>query len=358
MRSLAVVPVALLLATGCGSFKSSNANNAEGGVDAGDEPNPTGDDAGDGGTGPSLTIVQQIPDGGSLNAIWGSGPNDIHTVGDNGMMYDYDGTQWNRVVPVTGAKLQDVWGTGSNDIYAVGILAADARGVIFHNDGSGWTEQQETNWGLNAVWGVAGGTVYAVGIGGHIFTNTAGQGWVDVGHLPPNQCVSNQSTDEPILWSLWGNSAKFIDVAADVDTYFRYDGMTSWLYSCDPVDRTTTYRSVWGPPAPGSPTIFLGANYYGVWLDNGTQLLVTLNEEKDTPDKANDYVWGIWGTASDSVVFVGDKGRVMSWDGGPNGLKKWQAPAPVALAGVWGTSLDDVWIVGDDATILHGSIPR
>lgn len=356
MRCWALLAAALLFATGCASLKTSNATDG-GGADASVDSSAV--DAGDDGSaGPSLAIVQQIPDAGSLNAIWGSGPTDIHTVGDNGMMYDYDGSKWNPVVSVTGAKLQGVWGTGPNDIYAVGILAANTRGIIFHNDGNGWTEQLETNWGLNDVWGVAGGTVYAVGIGGHIFTNDAGQGWVDQGHLPPDQCVSNQSSDEPILWSLWGNSAKFIDVAGDVDTFYRYDGMTSWLYSCDPVDRTTTYRSVWGPPAPGSPTLFLGANYYGVWLDTGTQLLLSLNEEKDTPDKVNDFIWGIWGTASDNVVFVGDKGRIMTWDGGPNGLKKVPAPVTVGLAGVWGTSLDDVWIVGDQATILHGSVPR
>jgi hypothetical protein len=352
----------LLLSAGCGGFKSAAADaggDAGSAADAATPPDaPIAAEGGaEGGSGP-FTIVQQVADAGSLNAIWGSGPTDIHTVGDNGMMYDYDGTSWNAVVGMTGAKMQGVWGTGPNDIYAVGILAANARGVIFHYGGMGWIEQMETNWGLNDVWGIAGGTIYAVGLGGHIFTNQNGAGWVDAGHLPANQCVSGQTSDEPILWSLWGNSATFVDVAADVDTFFRYDGMTSWLYSCDPVDRSRTYRSVWGPNAPGAPNMFLGANYYGVWLDNGSPTLLTLNEEKDSAEKANEYVWGIWGTASDSVAFVGNKGRIMSWDGGPNGLKIVPSPVQLDLYGVWGTSLNDVWIVGDQATIMHGAIPH
>jgi len=306
---------------------------------------------------PPFTVVQQLPDAGAFHSVWGSGPSDIHAVGDNGLMYDYDGTGWTSVLGQTGASMGGVWGTSSTDIYAVGTLAAAGRGIIFHNDGTGWVEQMEEPVGLNAVWG-ASGTVYAVGLGGHFYTNTGGQGWVDPGHLPANVCVTGQSSDEPILWSIWGNNGTFIDVAADVDTFFRDDGQTSWLYSCDPVDRTRTYRSVWGPPSSSaSPSIFLGANYYGVWWDTGTPTLLMLNEERDSAEKQNQYVWGIWGTASDSIVFVGDAGRIMTWDGGQTGLKTWPSPTTLSLYGVWGTSLSDVWIVGDRGLILHGGFP-
>src|SRR5438477_11340385 len=53
-----------LLAWGCSGFHAVG----DGGVDAG--PAST------------LAVVQEIPDAGSLNAVWGSGPNDVHAVGD------------------------------------------------------------------------------------------------------------------------------------------------------------------------------------------------------------------------------------------------------------------------------------
>ena len=114
---------------------------------------------------PPFTVVQQLPDAGAFHSVWGSGPSDIHAVGDNGLMYDYDGTGWTSVLGQTGASMGGVWGTSSTDIYAVGTLAAAGRGIIFHNDGTGWVEQMEEPVGLNAVWG-ASGTVYAVGLGG------------------------------------------------------------------------------------------------------------------------------------------------------------------------------------------------
>jgi hypothetical protein len=323
---------------------------------------PSRDAHADAGAVSPFSVVLQLGDGGAFHAIWGSGAGDIHAVGDNGMLYDSDGGTWSPAAGTTEASMGGIWGNSATDIYAVGTLAAGGRGVILHNDGTGWVEQIDEAAGLNAVWGTGGasGTVYAVGYGGHFYTNTAGQGWVDPGHLPSDVCVTGQDTDEPILWSVWGNNSTFVNVAADVDTYFRYDGQTSWLYTCNPQDRTVSYVSVWGPPtSSASPSLFLGSNYYGVWWDEGTPTLLVLNEEKDAgAERASQYVWGIWGTASDSIVFVGDDGRIMSWNGGETGLVTWPSPSSVSLYGVWGTSLQDVWIVGDQGTILHGKIPQ
>jgi len=353
----------LPLLTGCSSFHQDAQTDA-GIIHIADAGHDTSvHDAGvDRAPASPFTVAAQLGDGGGLHSIWGSGAGDIHVVGDNGMIYDYNGTSWIPATGVTQAYMGGVWGTSATDIYAVGTLAAGARGAILHNDGTGWVEQIEEAAGLNAVWGTGGsaGTVYAVGLGGHLYTNTAGQGWVDPGHLPSDTCVPGQAADEPILWSVWGNNPTFVDIAADVDTFFRYDGQSSFLYSCDPQDRTVSYVSVWGPPTSGaSPSIFLGANYYGVWWDEGNPELLILNEERDAgAQRANQYIWGIWGTASDSVVFVGDSGRIMSFNGGEDGLTTWPSPTQVSLYGVWGTSLADVWIVGDKGTILHGQIPQ
>jgi hypothetical protein len=360
-----VAAIALLLlavvAAACGKFKTIATNGSEdgGAVDANDASNADSGD--DGATSTTLAVVQQIPGAGALDAIWGSGPTDIHAVGDNGMIYDYDGNAWAALGGAeTGATLTGLWGSGPNDVYAVGTLAADGRGIVFHNDGSGWTQETSTATGLLSVWGISG-TVWAVGTGGEVYQKMGAGDFVSQVHLPPNPYVDG-GTGAPVLWSISGNAANDIVVAADLDSTFLFDQAMDWTYSYDPVDRTRNYRSAWGAPSQ-TLNVFLGANYYGIWWwledeDGGTDSLLLLNEERDTAEKASDYIWGIWGAASDRVVFVGDHGRIMWFDGGENGPTVVPSPVQGSLFGVWGTSLDDIWVVGDDATILHGSIPH
>jgi hypothetical protein len=363
MTGLAAAP--LVGAAGCASFKTGPSDGGGGGdagfgVDA--EGGAPADADGDAGPNPTtFSIVQQIPDGGALGAIWGSGANDIHAVGDNGMIYDFDGNTWTALGGAeTGAWLSGVWGSGPNDVYAVGTLAADARGIVLHYDGSGWVQQASTATSLLSVWGV-GGRVWAVGPGGHVYEQVSSGTWTDNGgHFAPNPNVDG-GADAPALSSISGNAPNLVVVAGGLDSMYWFDG-TYWNYSYDPVDRTRSYHAVWGAPS-STLDVFIGANYYGIWwwaadLDGGTQTYYLLNEERDSKDKANDSFWGIWGPSSDRVVFVGDGGRVMWFNGGPDNPKIVPCPVQTSLYGVWGTSLDDVWIVGDDATILHGSIPQ
>ena len=132
-----------------------------------------------------------------VQAIWGSSPNDVWTVGPGGTAADrlshFDGTkwkQWNKPVRCTGGTLfgfskDDVWmgggdgniwhfngtswtqnsiykpanaqsvfianilGTNSNDVYAVGVIVYDSqntqRGFILHYDGFSWKEVYRAN---------------------------------------------------------------------------------------------------------------------------------------------------------------------------------------------------------------------
>ena len=331
----------------CSTFRTS-------GSDATDAS--AGDDGGasvDAGAS-TFHVVQRVADAGSLNAVWGANASSVHAVGDDGMIYDYDGTSWNAVVGTTGAKLGGVWGTGPNDVYAVGTLAADARGVVFHYDGSGWTEQIELPIGLVSVWGIAD-TVYAGGLQGTVYKKTTTRDWYQLIQLEPNPNITVQ-VPGPILFSIAGNAPDKVLVAGDVDTLYLFRGSSQWVPFYDPVDRSRAYRSVWGPPS-ATTSFFVGANYYGVWQLTDSPELLTLHEERDKPERKDQSVWGIWGPSSDRLIFVGDAGRIMTYDGGPDGLVVRDSPTDRSLFGVWGSSPDDVWIVGDDAVILHGSMP-
>jgi hypothetical protein len=302
----------------------------------------------------AFAIVHERADAGSLNAIWGAGPSEVHAVGDDGMIFDWDGTRWNEVVGVTGAKLGGVWGRGPNDAYAVGTLAAGARGIVMHYDGRGWTQQIELPTGLVSVWGIDD-TIYAGGLDGVLYKKTSARDWYRLIALEPNPEIP-KTQFSPILYSISGNAPDKVLVAGDIDTVYFFRGSSQWVPFYDPVDRTRAYKSVWGARS-ASTNLYVGANYFGVWLFTDAPEILSLHEEKDSLDKKDKAIWGIWGTASDHVMFVGDEGRIMTYDGGPNGLVSHPSPTQKSLFGVWGSSASDVWIVGEGATILRGKMP-
>ena len=94
-----------------------------------------------------------------LYGVWGSGPNDVFTVGDGGVILHFDGVRWSPMESGTTARLQSVWGSGPSDVFAVGW-----NGVALHYDGSRWNRTDlGTGGGLLGVAGSAGGEVFAVG---------------------------------------------------------------------------------------------------------------------------------------------------------------------------------------------------
>ena len=61
--------------------------------------------------------------------MWGSGPTNVWTVGDEGEALHWDGTTWSPTTLTTGHGLLSVWGAGPGDIWAFG---EDGEGARFH----------------------------------------------------------------------------------------------------------------------------------------------------------------------------------------------------------------------------------
>ena len=94
-----------------------------------------------------------------LNAIWGSGGDDIFAVGDNGKMLHFDGSSWAQMESGTDEDLYDVWGSGPNDVYAVG-----SEGTVLHYDGTSWSKiNVGTRQTLEGVWGAGPDDVFVGG---------------------------------------------------------------------------------------------------------------------------------------------------------------------------------------------------
>ncbi len=136
----------------------------------------SGSDAG--GSADPLTLVEMNSSSlRRLDALWGSGANDIWAVGAQGVIRHYTGGDaWTVVPSPVTEDLHGVWGSRADDVWAVGD-----DGVVLHWDGTAWSVIP-TPYGLENrprlyavagvgtdVWIAGEGTLLrskAVGIGG------------------------------------------------------------------------------------------------------------------------------------------------------------------------------------------------
>lgn len=101
----------------------------------------------------------------TLEGIWGSGPNDLWAVGDNGTIRHLGAskTLWDVIASPTTDALHAVWGTASNNVWAVGD-----NGTILHFDGQSWMKSSAAfeigkKPRLAAIWGSGPNDVWIVG---------------------------------------------------------------------------------------------------------------------------------------------------------------------------------------------------
>ncbi len=104
----------------------------------------------------------------ALNAVWGSGSDDVWAVGNNGTIYRWNSKGSSEVVPKPSPQtLRAVAGTASDDIWAVGV--AD---TILHYDGQRWTQLRGPTSGrglmLSGVWASSRREAWIVGQAGTI----------------------------------------------------------------------------------------------------------------------------------------------------------------------------------------------
>ncbi len=97
-----------------------------------------------------------------LHGVWGSGANDVWTVGDGGSIHHWNGRELAPVAAATRASLRRVWGSGPADVWAVGDEGEATRwnGLSFAIIPTGVKEP------LLAVDGTSPSDVWIVGHGG------------------------------------------------------------------------------------------------------------------------------------------------------------------------------------------------
>jgi hypothetical protein len=345
-------PLTALLLVHCSGLKSAPANaGADGEAGAVLEAGP-GDDASDlPETG--FTVLRHMPEAGALRAVSVVGAEQVYLGGDDGVLLEKAGADFQQVVLGPGIDVTGVWASGPNEALAVAMLKNTNKGPIFRRAGGIWAQIGTAPHGLRTVWGI-GTTRYAGGNDGVIYSGPVNDPLRDGFQLPLPANVPD-TLFAPIIWSITGTATNAVMAAADYDSTLLYDG-TTWHLFEDPIDRTRSFRSVWSFAGP-APDFYQGANYFGLWHFAGDAgPTFQLNEEKDQPTNVNRWTWGIWGPSPGKIIAVGDAGRILTYDQKSGKVTIQPSPTGKNLYAIGGTSLDDIWIVGEEQLVLHGHL--
>jgi hypothetical protein len=342
------VGLSQLLLIGCPGLKSADVNAGDAGAD-----NEAGLDAGASEDATGFTVVRHLPEAGALRAVSVVGSEQVYLAGDDGVLLEKAGADWQTVVLGPGLDVTGVWSNGPDEALAVGILKNTNKGPIFRRGKGVWAQIGTAPHGLRTVWGIDN-VRYAGGNDGVIYSGPANDPLRD-GFQQPRPPEVADTLFAPIIHSIGGNSTKAVMAAADFDITMLFDG-TTWHSFQDPIDRTRAFRAIWAFPG-SSADVYQGANYYGLWhFTSSTAPVLQLNEEKDQPQNVNRWIWGIWGPSADKVIAVGDAGRIMTFDKTSGKLTIQPSPTTKNLYAIGGTSLDDIWIVGEEQLVLHGHL--
>ncbi|MDW7773481.1 MAG: 6-bladed beta-propeller [Desulfobulbaceae bacterium] len=274
--------------------------------------------------GRTWTVVSQF-EGISLNGIWGSSNSDIFAVGDSGLIFHFDGANWNdeSTDPV---NLNGIRGTSAADVLAVGD-----NGLILHYDGENWTGSTPFADTLYSVWCANAANCYAVGDNTTILAGSGKGSWIP-------DCP-DYIEDIGTLYGIWGTSESDVYAVGDGGAILHNNG-SGW----EPIDSgvTTTLFGIWGSSADN---IFaVGQNgtilhYKGTdWIPMNSGTTVTLK--------------GIWGNAANEVYAVGADGTMLLYQGAT--WQRLETGLAEALNGAWGGRLKEIYAVGADGSIIFG----
>ncbi len=304
----------------------------------------------------------------ALNAVWGSGPNDVWAVGTRGTVLHGDGKDFVVVPSGTSDVLFSVWGTAKDDVWILGATAP-MHSDGFHAGSTGFVQVRGASW--NAPYATSGriwsgysdsnGRVWIAGEPSRRFGVSSSLWYLDDGATTNDagdarkalwasaDLCSASKPCTPKLRRIWGTGSRIWAVGgagqilhtADVrngeavlfseqDSATRNDLEDVWGSSPD---------DVWAVGAGG--TIRHGTGTASVW------------SAVPSPTTAN--LHAVWGSGPSDVWAVGNDGAVLHFDGQAWTLATIGLPpgdSPTHLFGIWGSGPDDVWIVGE-GIILH-----
>lgn len=258
-----------------------------------------------------------------LAAVWASGPKDVWTVGNFGVIGHYSDA-WTAITRPNEPAFQDVAGSGPSDVWAVGVDSALSKGHVEHWDGAKWSVVPvDANGWLEAVWVTSPGDVWIVGREGIVLHGNE-QGFAPV-------AIAEATGDKQFFSDVWASAPSNVWIAGNLDM-LHFDGV-SWARS----EPSGAHLAGRGP----SDVAALGGEARR-W--DGTQWA----KEFSVAGPALNAAWA----ASDSDIWsVGDDGAVLRQK---DGALLAGTLGDEALTAVWGASTTDIWIGSQSGALYHG----
>ncbi len=312
------------------------------------------------------------PAGIGLASVWGSGPNDVWTVGASGTVTHWDGKTWTTFEVDTGWSLRAVWGSGPNDVWTMG-----APDQIFHSKGFNGGQAQWTRVAavteetlsppalFGAIWGTSASDVWIAGArlfmqrGNDVFSELAWRTTEGDGGVVWAPGLQDQNWTFDTAYGIWGTSADDVWVVGT-----KSDGLPFAAHSQSPANEGEATRwteldtqalagfyAVWGS---GANDVWAVGDYGTIRHATADATVLTIIE---SPTKEN--LRGIWGSGPKDIWAVGERGTLIHYDGdgwrvATAGFVPGTKPN---LYGVWGSGPNDVWAVGS-GIVLHYSGPK
>jgi len=215
--------------------------------------------------------------------------HDIYVVGYEGIIFHYNGNDWQKITVPTIMPIWGIWGPDSNHVYAVG-----GGGVILFYNGQDWvTMNSGTRQWLYDIWGVDTETIYAAGAG--VILKFDGSEW------------KSMMTGDPFntFFTIQGNHENDVYAAGDSKKIYHYNGI-GWTEV-----KANISNQIWGLYTSGLHVFAAGRmvdnqsviyHYDGVrWVDEKFSI--------------NTDFWGLWGSTENNVYCVGDNGTIAHYDG-------------------------------------------
>jgi len=277
-----------------------------------------------------------------LEGVWAGSGSEVFSVGENGVILNYDGTAWRTMNSGTNFALEGVWGKSGQDVFATGgDINLIGGGIILHYDGNSWTNITPTHMSsltfIGGAWGPSGSAdvYFSVADASSLFSITGviwhynGSSW---------QTVVGKERGFAALESISGTSGANIFASGDKGTILHYNG-SSWT----PMSSGTSnwLSRIW---CTGSKVFAVGQNGTIVHYDGSSWKTMNSGTASDLK--------GIWGRNESDVFASGKNGTILRYNG-----SAWQ-PMNTGVSGdlhtVWGTDTE-IFAVGAGGTILHYS---
>ena len=260
--------------------------------------------------------------------IYSANENQAFAVGYNGLITQFDGTQWIPQRPLTYQTISSIWGSSGESVFAAGY-----QGILLHYDGTAWSlmTPPETKYDYYDIWGRNDDDLYlAAGSG----TNEPS---AYIFHRNGNAWEKSLIMENSICEKIWeaGDGAIYILVKKfDVSSYryyvIKWDSETNQEILSSAGYDLSSIHSVF----PISETEF--------YILTDDLLLFYDSSSFTAIDYPPDEALAIWGSSTDNLFVCGDDSRIYHGSNtGPWDLLYSEVPLDITCG--WTSSTDDIF---------------